>query len=297
MNFRSFTKNDTPQIVNLLNICFPGKNITPNSFNWKHFHNYFNNLTQSYVATTDDDQIVCFVCFVPMNITYKSTSVFYFCAVQATHPNYRRQGLVKTLTQIIEKKLPKNQNYLGFSNTDGVKIDRFSKTINYRIIGQLSTRFLIPRPHLSTYQFIPSTELSFDTISGYIQIYKNQPYLNWRYFQNPKNKYQIFDVLYHQQKIGSIIYKKKLFRGELCDINLKTNNPKTWQSVISDFAFYCFLKGQLFSSLTFLPNKFWTVVFPNKFPRINIDIYLTVKSVNNYYQNPNHWLIQGGDIQ
>ncbi|KAA3659844.1 MAG: GNAT family N-acetyltransferase, partial [Chloroflexi bacterium] len=57
----------------------------------------------------------------------------------AVHPDFRGQGLIKQVSQPVYKAL-KGQGGVagvGFSNAEGVKVDRRSKGYGYRVLGQL----------------------------------------------------------------------------------------------------------------------------------------------------------------
>jgi hypothetical protein len=144
ITYTNYAKEYESRVVSLLNICFPGKHITSSSFLWKHFDNSFEEKPRAMVAL-DGETVCSFVCFTPLSIHgTNGTQRFFSCSVQATHPLYRRKGLVSILTKLIEKNLGDACQYLGFSNHDGVQIDLHSKTINYQILGQLSTQYILP---------------------------------------------------------------------------------------------------------------------------------------------------------
>jgi len=296
VQFLPYSDKYIDSTVDLLNLCFPQKNITPPTFKWKHFHNFFDNQSVAYLAI-DRNQAVCFVCFTPLYINSPKPILFYSCAVQATHPNYRRQGLVRQLTQIIENQLGSNANYLGFSNQSGVEIDRHSKTINYQIIGQLSRQYVpcLPSKTNLTVDFVDSIPIYF-TSNKYFSIQKTYDYLNWRYFSNSKNKYHYLKISHGSSTAAYVIISLRKYRVEIVDIIFnpsKTSLSKIVHSVIN----YFFYQRKLFCTFTYLPNIIWRDVFPVISYTKKLGIYLTVKSENKKYSDAFRWLIQAGDIQ
>jgi hypothetical protein len=197
-----------------------------------------------------------------------------------------------------QSQLPLSQFYLGFSNNQGVQIDRHSKTINYFIVGQLSTRYLLPSFRHSRFSF-PSSPLPLPVpnLSKFFHVHQELSYLDWRYVRNPKCQYRYYTVMDNSRPIGTIICRENFFRCDISQVNLSTHNPQTWSSVITDFSRFCFTRGKFIVSITFLRNLFWNDIFPNKFSEKPAPVFFTIKSYNKSHLDKNNWLIQGGDIQ
>ena len=142
MNFRPYKYSDVPYIVSTLNICFPKKQITEQSFKWKHLPEY--NSASSYGWIAEHQGSICGITwFTPIELEYHTqTFTGYLCAVQATHPDFRRRGIITKLTQYIETQLPKDALFIGFSNQDGIKIDQYSRTISYTVVSQMKTAYI-----------------------------------------------------------------------------------------------------------------------------------------------------------
>lgn len=181
MKYKEFNISYTEKVVDLLNICLKTQNITKSSFLWKHFDEYFSGKSIGMIAI-DNNKICAFVCFTPViiannNNIYKN---FYSCAIQATHPNYRRKGIISDLTKIIERKINHNAEYIGFSNKNGIKIDRFSKKIGYTILSQMKTRYVLSLPYKKKFNIkqIYSLNIEKEIKSNYFSILKNNSYIN-----------------------------------------------------------------------------------------------------------------------
>jgi Acetyltransferase (GNAT) domain len=153
ITFRQYREQDLCDVLNLLNLCFPGQNISVESFFWKHFDLYFELKTIAKVAIIDS-QIVGFICYTPQFLTRNQgeKQLFWNCAVVASSPDHRRKSIAKNLTLAVEQELGKQANYLGFANASGIKIDQNSKSINYQIIGQITQHFILPLPSFYLYE-------------------------------------------------------------------------------------------------------------------------------------------------
>ncbi len=295
IKFKKYNNQYESQVINLLNLCFHNKKITTASFNWKHFNSFFQNKTISMIAL-NGNTVYSFVCFTPINI--KGYDNFYSCAIQVTHPKYRKQGLVSILTQKIEKTLGGNINYIGFSNKDGILIDKNSKKINYKILGQFYTKYILSYPYNTKIKF--SEVINIQEIknnSKYLQIKKNNPYLAWRYTNNPKIKFQYLEITKNKKVIGYTIFTKNKKYLNILDLLLLNNNQENYFSIYKALSNYAFHKKVFFISTSFLKNTFWE----NNFPKLSFSkkqkIYFTLKSTNNTLLSLNDWLLLGGDIQ
>ncbi|MBP7774609.1 GNAT family N-acetyltransferase [Candidatus Woesebacteria bacterium] len=298
MKLRKYLDTDARRVVDLLNLCFPQKKITVDTFLWKHFDVFFQKRSVCYVA--EDNQLMCsFVCFTPMDIQHHHTTRrFYSCAVQATHPEYRRQGWVTQLTQLVEKELGVNTEYIGFSNSDGVKIDRNSKKINYDIVGQLYTRYVPSLPYISTIQIVKTDTPEISLLDcPYLSVHKPKAYISWRYGRNEKGHYEYFSVSKNNQPIGSLICRTKKHRYEVKELLISSFHQDDYNEVIKAFASYSLFHGKFLVSYTYLKSSFWQHVFPIVSRVRTIPIFLTVKSTDLETKNPDNWFIQGGDIQ
>lgn len=298
MEYKEFNLSHLNQVINLLNICFPNKKITANSFLWKHYDKYFNNKSTAMIAV-DKNKICAFVCFTPIFIANNNYQNFYSCAVQASHPEYRRKGIISDLTQIIEKKLGDYVEYIGFSNNDGVKIDKFSKKIGYQILGQINTRYVLSLPYKSSFDVIQVDKIFPKTNwqLNYFSVLKNIDYLKWRYEKNPKNKFEYFEIRNQNIIIGYIICKKNRIKYEVYDLLLNNDNIKLYGLIIKSFAKFAFFKKKFLVSYSYLPNNFWMKRFPFISVSKKIPLFLTIKTTKTDLTNINNWIIQSGDIQ
>jgi len=300
MEFIKYTFDYPGEVVDLLNICFPDKKISNQTFSWKHFDDYFKNKSVAMLAI-ENSKVCAFVCFTPLIITDRQSidRVFYSCAVQATHPDYRRRGLVTNLTKMIEDQLDPNTSFLGFSNEDGIKIDKYSKKINYQIMGQLSSKYILSLPYATDIKVLPVSKISDDCYqrTHLFHINKNMKYLQWRYSHNPKSPYKCFKLIQKSNIIGCIYCKESRFKYNVSDLILAQQTPESSLSAIKAFSRYALSKGRFVTSYSYLNNDFWKRSFPTISLTKKIPIYFTIKSIETDALQVDNWLIQGGDVQ
>lgn len=286
-------------VIALLNICFEGKDVDKASFRWKHYDTYFKSRQKSMIAR-DGEKVVSFVCFNPLDITgSEGVYLFYSCSVQATHPDYRRRGLVTKLTRSIEYLLPKNTNYLGFSNDAGVQIDLHSTHISYQILGQMVTRYMVSWP-LSSEVMLDEVLTVGRAIPGMnegvkYEIDKNPDYLDWRFCRNPKSKLIYFKISKRKRIIGVAVLRNSFPQCELLYINAISFDLV--DDCIRAIRSYAFRKGLPIICFTFLPNKVWRTLQSRHFLQRPSGIYFTVKTKEDSFLDSENWMIQGGDIQ
>jgi hypothetical protein len=299
MEYKEFNLSYIDQVIDLLNLCFPEKKITKKSFLWKYCNNFFNGKSLGMIAV-DNEKVCAFVYFTPIYITNnKETLNFYLCAIQCTHPKYRRKGIISDLTQIIEKKIGDNVGYLGFSNNSGIKIDRYSKKIQYKILGKFSKKYVLSFLYKTNLEIKKVDKISKEIIynSNYFGILKNIDYLNWRYLNNPKRKYEYFEIRDKKVTIGYLVCISDRIKYEVLDLLLNNYDPSIVNLAIRSFAKFAFVHGKLFVSYSYLPNNFWNKCFPILSFSRTIPFYLTIKANNNDLNDVNNLIFQGGDIQ
>lgn len=139
-----------------------------------------------------------------------------------------------------------------------------------------------------------------------IFIERNQEYLNWRYVENPMQKYIIFTLEIDSVLSGYIILERKIIDklvfGRILDITCYPNKNYLYQALIKTAIEY-FRKEKVDAIFTgivgntnlhgflkdgFLPYK----PFSNHFIIYNTQLNI----LSNYIYNPRQWYIQLGDL-
>ncbi len=299
MNQKQFEKSDIPSVVSLLNVCFPQKKITKSSFLWKHFDPLFANRTLARVGI-ERSCAVAFVCFTPARCyANKLHSIECFsCAVQATHPEYRRRGYVSQLTKAIESN-SKIENYFGFSNASGVLIDKNSRSIGYQVIGKLQTAYWLSKLQNNSTTTIEVANIPKEYLNNkkhyFSSFVKSKPYYNWRYVRHPKNKYHFIEIRFQNELVGYAV--THISRNVYVVSEIVTDEkPESYRLIFEALRYEALAKKKLIISFTYMPNHFWKLALPSRSLAVkNIEIYFTLKS-KSLSNQPNDWLISGGDI-
>lgn len=297
--YRSFSKDYETEVLRLLNICFPLNQITKESFEWKHLDKFFQGRQKAMIAL-DADKVCAFVCFNPLVVVNKDNRLeYYSCSVQATHPDYRRRGIITELTKAIEKELGPDTNYFGFSNESGVKIDFHSKTIGYKVLGQMRTRYILPSPLKNRYRIHKvkgvTSKVNLSINDNLFFLERSNQYFDWRFIRNPKVKFEYYEIYKKEKFIGVVVMKKSKYKYEIIKIlPLRLDFLKDIINAVSHIAYK---KKVALISFSYLPNHVWKSVFPALSISRKIEMYFTVKSLDENTQKVDNWLIQGGDIQ
>lgn len=135
------------------------------------------------------------------------------------HPAYRGQGLIKQVSQPVYAQIKAQGGVagMGFSNKDGVKVDRRSKGYGYQVIGKLipSLVWITTKHHRANHlELTPNfpTDFTFSTSpkSNCIGFDYDAQDIRLRYIQHPSRLYHygVHDslgiVVYRPTKIGGI---------------------------------------------------------------------------------------------
>jgi hypothetical protein len=303
MNFREYTSEDSGQVVDLLNLCLERKSfdkITIESFEWKHFDKFFDGKTVAFLAE-DEVEIVSFVCFTPIILNNQKT--LWNCSIQATDSRFRRKGIVTKLTKLCEQKIQEitqkiQNNYIGFSNQSGIKIDQNSKSIGYQVLGQFNQLKVLPNPIDFISKILPWTYNNLNKIQNqnsksHLTWFKNRDYLLWRYDNNPKLNFTKL-----QLNRFEIYLKMSKFKVEIYDIIGfdNSNNVDNLLDIIN------FVRREYLSKIItiyYMENEFTKLIFNrNRLLCFNkkIPIYFTVSSNDNQLLNGDNWVLLRGDI-
>jgi hypothetical protein len=159
--------------------------------------------------------------------------------------------------------------------------------------------YLLSIPGLSKVSINEVSELDMEMLksfsSSFIELEKSKEYIDWRFTKNPKNKYYYLRLIKNREVIGYVIYKKLMHKHEISEIMLR--NPESLKESLQAFNNFSLKKLVFISSLSYLDNNYWKQNLPKLMLKRNSNIFLTVKFEDRSFNNPDNWLIQGGDIQ
>lgn len=306
-SIRKITKSNINELSLLIDKTFNLKtNHKKKLVDWKFFEP--NNKYLYAYGAYDGKNLVSFYSDKVMLTTngkkkYKST----ICLDMCTHPDYRRKGLITLLSKSVYKKIKEGDFdfSFGFSNENGVKVDKYSKNYGYSVIGQFKTlrKLLIPKfnkSRLKVDELSDLQELRKLVVKNYLQILPNQEYLNWRFKDNSfLKKCRYLKISNGTSDIGyAIVEHKKRGVGIL---KIIASTSKDYKNIINAISTYYSRKGKIYISITILPNNFWKNLLEKaKFlPFVkNEKYFFTVyphKKINKV-NSPENWILMGGDI-
>lgn len=198
-NIRPLHPDDIPNLTKLFVTCFHfHAKDAELAVAWKYASSFKRNLI-SYVATTPDGTIVSHYANLETPVLYKGKLLSAFnCIDMATHPDHRGQGLISTLSKRVYAEVAKTEAVLsfGFSNEQGVQVDKHAKGYGYTVVGKFtrSVKLILPgsKPNdtlQEIQEFDADPHQPEDTV---LRIAKSQKYLTWRYQERPEKTYRLY---------------------------------------------------------------------------------------------------------
>lgn len=139
----------------------------------------------------------------------------------AVHPDYRGRGLIKQVSApVYEEILACGAAMgLGFSNAEGVKVDRNSKSYAYQVVGQMQSLISClpnrPSAKLELFDRLPSDLLFAHEIqtSNLVRFKKTAQSFLTRYGGHPFRDYQ-YGIYYENHEVqGIVVYREINYWG------------------------------------------------------------------------------------
>ena len=284
------------------------KKTSKSQLEWRYINSKFLANSTAYGAFTKNKALVSFYANVPHGLIHGQKKMkTSLCLDMTTDREYRRKGLVTQLASCVYREIdisdiPFN---IGFSNKDGIKVDKNSTKYGYKIVGSFETFLFIGKTKSSTYLFEKIESLSSINVpSDKYQIDKNSKYLDWRYHNKDFQKYLYYKVKDQNKTIAEIVVKKTSTKIEVFDMHLKEGSD--YSSILQSLPQLAQKLGRSITSITVLNNSFWSKVFIDsryrRQPLSKQKYYLTVRtnlrlrSDQKDFLDKENWLLFSGDI-
>lgn len=260
----------------------------------------------------DNDQLIAQYSCLNRTISFNSLTIPLGMSMNmAVHSDYRGQGLIKRVSQPVYEILRKKQIAfgMGFSNAQGVKVDKHSKSYGYQVIGKMQPTIVKVRdfklPPLKPLDTLPNpfyvqpNQSSTDAHFG-----KDTNHLIRRYLQHPFRHYQYGIWCEHDKIHGIVVYKTVNLRGipAVALLDVYGQRPAEllmrWSSTLHHNHIH--LIHMLVS-----PQSHIKQIIKQHFLTIHAPFtcnpyYLTVKPLVSYFDTNllsfNQWDLIGGDI-
>lgn len=176
---------------------------------------------EAYGAWNDDKLVAQYACLLRTVIINQEHILVGMSANMAVHPDYRGRGIIKQVSLPVYNIISQlgGKLGLGFSNAEGVKVDRNSKGYGYQVIGQMQSiigmfKDFCVQP-LTLTESLPESALFADDIqpSSSAYFHKNYDYLYKRYASHPSRNYQFAIWEEANQILGMVVYRPVSLMG------------------------------------------------------------------------------------
>jgi len=308
---QKITVVDKQALFDLLGECFnlPEKSVNQ-QLSWRYEASSFLQKMIAFGAYTKEKQLVSFYANVPHQIVYKGKSKdVYLCLDIATKVGHRRQGLISQLSSCVYQQLDKNnlENIsIGFSNKEGIRIDKNSRNYGYQIVGSFQTYIRPSRASKSQVNFKRQDLLEAGDVWPHtsFQIHKNSQYLKWRYLGKSHRNYNYYSVIHRNATVAQVVAIKKKNKVEIIDV-----------IPLAEFDIEILLRSlpslgnqlkRSFVTITVLKNRQWQELLGRCHylpqPLSRQKYYLTIRLNPNYRSektdilSAENWLLFSGDI-
>lgn len=307
--FSPLSKRNHPQIVKLLADAFTMKAREKSQFvSWKLWGN-LKGPAANLVAygAYDGKNLVSFYCNKHFPLVYKKTIMKSgICLDMATDPAHRGKGLISQLSKRVyaQRQTDHFVFSFGFSNAQGVKVDKYASGYGYSVIGKFKRYVALSRPKQSQYIW-EHTDTLVD--SKYAPSLLHVPYttqfLQWRYSNHPSNQYLYVNYMVKNQLTAQVIIKRG---GWWLDVvNIIPHRSVGYAEILSALRGLAWSTRRFGVKLSVLPNAHWEQSLGragyHPFQLHETEYYLTVKALGKPPQkfdifDADNWLLMSGDI-
>ncbi len=278
---------------------------------WKFFHPFHNGKQLIYIATTKEfvvSQYTNLPFTICMNeVGYKSM----LCADMSTRVEHRGQGLISKLSQnVYHEVVSKGYDFsVGFSNEQGVQVDKHASGYGYVIVGKVTRYFkILLFSHNSFFKFRQVDH--FDKTwkcpqTNKFRVHKSHKYLTWRYVDKPNNNYTFLEIIHDSKRVGYVVLRIKRMNVYVYDLLLEDYREIMLKNVLNSIEQYALSKRFHILIVTVLDNVYWKTLFDKlhyfqkKYTKVHY--YFTIRIHNTKLDDKkltdkNNWLLMNGDI-
>jgi hypothetical protein len=299
-------------LVDLLSLTFSMKSKDKASvIRWKFFDKVHKKRTVTYLALSDNT-VVGHYSNIPLDVSYGNKAIkATACIDMATHPDHRGKGLISQMSHEVYRHIEKQFDVsIGFSNENGVKVDRSSKNYGYFIVGAFVS-FAKIVIHKKQTPYTLSKVHSFNkTVSEsndekLFMLAKTQEYLKWKHIDNPYYSKTIYEIKENEHFVGYAMVKESKNRWYVQDVILPQYNEQIISNVLKAIQNEAFEKGIRLVLVYVLDNSLWrNLLLKNKYAPAVLKrkkFYLTIKFHNKLNEqalmvDKDNWFVMGGDI-
>src|SRR5260221_9654961 len=150
-NFEKYSQKYFKFFTSLLTKSFNIKNADKEGLiKWKFFDSIHEGKTITYIALDGKNNVVGQYTNLPFKIARKNRIYKTMdCVDMTTDINHRGMGIISKLSKLVYKEIneKKYDFSIGFSNDEGVKVDKNSSNYGYKIVGRFARyyKFIVYR--------------------------------------------------------------------------------------------------------------------------------------------------------
>ncbi len=311
-DFKYYSPKYFDSLVKLLDKCFSIENKNKDGLvKWKYFDEFFNNKSIGAIAVNNDN-VIGFYSNIPIPTSLRNQRFnSLLCTDMSTDPDFRGKGIISNLSKMVYEKVGE-ENYdfsIGFSNDEGVKVDKNASGYGYIVLGKLVRYFKLSlRKKKTDYILSPTDKFEnsyADNDSNYIKILKDLDYLNWRYLKKPNSECEIYELKRKGESVGYVVLRFLKNKCYVYDIISEKDERLIYCQILNAIENEVRSKNIKVVIYNVLDNIYWQGVFGRfkYFKKSNnkVNYYLTIKfhkDLENldYLKNKNNWLLMNGDI-
>lgn len=309
---QKFSENFLPSLTQLLDDSFSIQNENkPELVKWKYFDRFLKNKTITYIALSPKEKVISHYTNLPLSINYLHKSYqAMICTDMCTDKNYRGKGLISKLSSKVYNEVYKNKYdfSIGFSNDEGINVDKHSANYGYVIVGKFVRYFKIVLTRKKVKYLLKKTSIinkNLDNYSKYLKINKDHDYLLWRYLRKPKSEYDVYGILEKDINVGYVVLRFINKKCYVYDIISSSQEKSDMVSILRSIENKALDHKTRLIIYNVLDNDYWKNLFNRYkyFKKTNnkINYYLTIKIhnknlVENFILNKENWLLMNGDI-
>lgn len=234
----------------------------------------------------------------------------------AVHPNYRGRGLIKQVSWPVYDEVRERGGIagVGFSNAEGVKVDKRSKGYGYRVVGKMvSVLALISKRRWKKRPFSPSIELTTTWPASLINVPHSSDKIHFvttpatlqqRFGTHPFRAYQ-FGVQHGANDVEGVVVYRPFTRWGVSGVSLLTAYGADLPQLVSGWLQVLSNNGLYFVHMATSPNATLYQILKQQsrcFPiyRTRTPYFLTAKPLLNDTFTTlfdfDQWDCLGGDI-
>jgi len=310
LNFKRYSNGDEKDILDAFKIVFE-RELSIDYWKWRYVDNPNGDTTLINIAW-DENKLAAHYALSPVTIFVNGIKYNSALSMSTfTHPDYLKRGL---FTKLAENLYLENMDSVDviFGVPNDNSVNGFIKKLGFKLIKEipmleskiLNKNYKVTNKCVFIYRFEKEFDELFFLVSNKYNIItsRDSKYLNWRFIDNPENKYQVIAYIDKGRILGYAvikIYDKDLeLIGDIVDI-IAINELVLRELINSCFSLFQ-SKSVLKVNTWFFNNEFMSVLKDFNFKKSGLYFYFIVKNNSGKLKNDifdfNNWYLTMSDI-